>query len=253
MKSLTESKAPYVIWEVKDQIRFQGERRRAEITTHLLKPQRGDLILDVGCGEGFQISYISQSSTNVVGIDLSMERLKEARKRLKRPDFLCASSESLPFKPQIFNRILCLELLEHLQDPSETLEEIEFVLKEAGTLIVSVPYKEHIVSTQCIHCGKLTPLWGHIHSFDEQKLVSLLPDSFRVVQFVHTGTVVGAYPLFSSLPTGLWKLVDDFSRVLPGVKPSWFLAQVQKVRRNSQTFSESFVSSNLAEQEEVSQ
>lgn len=229
MKSLSKLETPEVIWESKDSIRFQGERRRAEVTAHLLRPRSDDTVLDVGCGEGFQISYITQSSQQIVGIDISLERLLKAKERLKSPEFVCASSDRLPFRPRVFDSIMCLELLEHLQKPSKTLTEIAFVLKDTGKLVISVPYKERIIATRCVNCGKLTPLWGHIHSFDEKKLVSFLPDNLKVMQFVYTGTIVGAYPIFGSLPLCLWKLVDNFSRVLPSVKPSWFIVEVRKL------------------------
>lgn len=230
---MTEFRAPSVIWKIKDPIRLQGERRRAEITAHILKPKRNDQILDVGCGEGYPISYIAKHSARIVGLDISTERLKYAKKNVKDVDFVCASSERLPFKPQIFDKVTCLELLEHLNDPRKTIAEIEFVLNKGGILIVSVPYKQRIVATQCIYCGKLTPLWGHIQSFDEQKLASLLPDNLRVEKFVYTGTVVSAYPLFSFLPTRLWKLIDDSSKVLPAVKASWFLTKIEKSENES--------------------
>jgi ubiquinone/menaquinone biosynthesis C-methylase UbiE len=229
---LTAFKAPNVIWEIEDPIRLQGERRRAEITTIILKPKRDNRILDVGCGEGYQASYIVGRCAQLVGVDLSAERLKQAKNRVRNVDLVCASSERLPFRPRIFDRVICLELLEHLNEPRKTILEIEYVLKDAGTFVVSVPYKQRIIATRCIHCGKLTPLWGHVQSFDEQKLSSLLPSNFETVKRVYTGTVIAAYPLFGFLPIKVWKLIDDLSKVLPGIKPSWFISKILKRTNN---------------------
>lgn len=217
-----------VIWEIKDPIRVQGERRRAEITANLLKPRSGDLILDVGCGGGYQTSYMARPATFIVGIDISKDGLKKAKSRVKDADFVHASSEKLPFRFEIFDKVICLELLEHLSNPRKTLEEIESVMKEAGTLVVSVPYRERIVATRCIHCGKLTPLWGHLHSFDEQRLSSLLPRNLWTMRHIYAGTVLAAYPLFAFLPTRLWKIVDNFGRMLPAMKPSWLISKIRK-------------------------
>lgn len=225
---------PGVIWEVKDPIRLQGERRRAEVTARILRPKPDDVILDVGCGDGYQISYILRRASKIVGIDLSHARLKEAKKRIKGVDLIRASSEKIPFKHQIFDKVMCLELLEHLENPSRTLKEIEFILKDAGILVVSVPYKERIIATECIHCGKPTPLWGHLHSFDERKLSSLLPRNLKTIHRIYTGTIIAAYPLFNVLPTSLWKFVDDVSRVLPGMKPSWLVSKIIKMHAHAQ-------------------
>lgn len=225
---MPESEVPGVIWEVEDPIRLQGERRRAEVTARILRPEPEDVILDVGCGDGYQISHILGSASRIIGIDLSRARLEKARKKINGADLVRASSEKIPFRQQIFDKAMCLELLEHLRNPSVTLQEIESVLKEAGTLVVSVPFRERIIATECIHCGKPTPLWGHIHRFDEQKLASLLPRNLKTIHQIYTGTVIAAYPLFSFLPTSLWKLIDDVSRVLPGMKPSWLVSKIRK-------------------------
>jgi len=229
---LKEFKAPGVIWEIEDPIRLQGERRRAEITAGLLKPKRDEQILDVGCGDGYQMSHIVGRCAQVVGLDLSVGRLKQAKNSVKSADLVCASSEKLPFKPRVFDKVMCLELLEHLNEPRKTILEIEYILKETGTLVVSVPYKQRIIATQCIYCRKWTPLWGHVQSFDEQKLTSMLPSNLVTAQRVLTGTVIAAYPLFGILPTKVWKLVDDISRVLPGIKPSWFISRILKSSGN---------------------
>lgn len=225
---MTQFKEPSVIWEIQDPIRLEGERRRAEITVYLLKPKRDERILDVGCGEGYQMSYIVERCAQVIGLDLSAKRLKHAKRWMSNIDVVCASSEWIPFRPQIFDKIMCLELLEHLNDPHRTILEIESTLKEAGTLVVSVPYKQRVIAMRCIHCGKLTPLYGHLHSFDDKKLASLLPNNLVMVKRIYTGTVVAAYPLFGILPTRIWKLIDDLSKVLPGIKPSWFISKLLK-------------------------
>lgn len=225
---MPESEVHGVIWEVKDPIRFQGERRRAEMTVRILSPEEEDVILDVGCGDGYQISHILSYSSRTVGIDLSRARLAKARKKLDGADLVRASSEKIPFRQRAFDKVMCLELLEHLKNPALTLQQIESVLKEAGTLVVSVPFREQIVTTECVHCGKPTPLWGHIQRFDEKKLASFLPRNLKIINWIYTGTVIAAYPLFSFLPTSLWKLVDDVSRVLPGMKPSWLVSKIRK-------------------------
>ena len=214
-----------VMWRIHE----HGERRRAEIMAHLLEPKFDDSILDVGCGDGYQTSYIVGRVSYVVGVDISLENLKEAKKRLMSGDVVCASSEKLPFQSQIFDKIICLELLEHLKNPNKTLREIELVLKRSGILVVSVPYKELIRLTLCIHCGKLTPLYGHLHSFDEQKVSSILPDNLTTLKRVYTCTPVAGFPIFSFLPIRLWKLVDYLSRVLLGMRPSWFINKFQKI------------------------
>jgi len=158
---LTASKVAGLIWNIENPISKHAERRKAEVMAYLLKPQQNDSILDVGCGDGCQLSYVSGRAQDIVGIDISREKLKEARKRVKSAEYVCAHCENLPFRHQVFDKeVMCLELLEHLPNPVETPREIERVLRNNGTLLVLVPYRERITFTPRIHCDKLTPLWG---------------------------------------------------------------------------------------------
>lgn len=216
------------IYEITNPILLHAQRRRAEVTRSLLQPQTSDMILDIGCGVGYQMSYFANEPTQIIGIDISKLKLKMAKKSVRNADFICASSLRLPFKPEIFDKVLCLELLEHLKHPSKTINEIDSVLKKKGILTISVPYKEQIILTQCIHCGKPTPQWGHLHSFDEQKILNIFPQNYNLLKYERICTPVSAYPLFAFLSTRLWKFIDTFSRMLPYTRPYWIVSKIQK-------------------------
>lgn len=215
-------------WDVTNPILLHEQRRRAEITRLLLGPQSNDTILDVGCGDGYQISYFANLVSQVVGVDTSKRKLKKAKGSVPEPEFICADSSKLRLRPRVFDKILCLELLEHLEHLSETIDEIDLSLKKKGILIISVPYREKIIQTRCVHCGKLTPLYGHLHSFDEHKIFKILPPKFNLLKRELICTPASSYHLFAFLPTRLWKIVDSLSRSLPGVRPYWIISKVEK-------------------------
>lgn len=217
------------IWDVKDPILLHQQRRRAEITRSRLNPQSHDTILDIGCGEGYQASYFANQVSQVVGVDISKNKLKRAKRRLPKHDFIRASSSKLPFRPNIFDKMLCLEVLEHLENPSESIDEINLALKKKGILIISVPYKEQITQERCIHCGKLTPRYGHLHSFDEKKISMILPQNYNLLKHDIICTPASSYYIFAFLPIRLWEIVDTLTRSLPGVRPYWIISKVKKV------------------------
>ena len=219
-----------MIWEIKDPNKLHAERRRAELTSFLLQPHPGDIVVDIGCGDGYQISHIAGSESLIIGIDLSLLKLKNGKKRLKHVEFLRACSDKLPFRRQIFDKVMCLELLEHVENPSKTLYEIDLVLKKGGILVISVPYREEIAMTQCIYCNRLTPISGHLHSFDEDKVTSILPNNYVSLRHEYFGTILASYILFSPLPLRIWRIIDRLCALFPAVRPSWFLNKVQKMR-----------------------
>ncbi|MBC7326540.1 class I SAM-dependent methyltransferase [bacterium] len=112
---------------------FKG--RRAIISSVLgdLKPER---ILDVGCGTGANLSLFN---ANVIGLDASLEALKLAKRRKSDAQLIQAKAENLPFKDDVFDLVLALDLLEHLPDDVKGLKEMYRVLKKGGTLLVTVP------------------------------------------------------------------------------------------------------------------
>jgi SAM-dependent methyltransferase len=102
------------------------------------------LILNVGCG----LLYVGD-------VRLDVQRTLATT--------ILGDAHSLPFRDGAFNRILCMEVLEHLESPSKGVMEMRRVLKEDGMLVVSVPnitewrrilsINRHPTS---IHCVKTT-------------------------------------------------------------------------------------------------
>ena len=115
------------------------------------KLKEGDRILDLGCGVGRHvITAYTLRNIQSIGIDLSLEDLKEASKRFKSEfeekgnqvksfGLAAANGQFLPFANQSFEKVICSEVLEHIPDYLAVLKEIYRVLKPGGLLAVSVP------------------------------------------------------------------------------------------------------------------
>ena len=84
-------------------------------------------VLDIGCGNMPYKDYVSCQS--YVGIDGSPD---------VGPDVI-ANCESIPFKENYFDSVICTEALEHLAEPQRCILEIYRVLKSGGYLYMTVP------------------------------------------------------------------------------------------------------------------
>jgi len=104
-----------------------------------------DRVLDIGCGNGFHTLRAAGRCRYVVGFDLDERQLRVAEdlrrcRRVRNVLFLKASAQSpLPFPDATFDRVLFLDVLEHLVDRDRALEEVYRVLRPGGTLLLSVP------------------------------------------------------------------------------------------------------------------
>ncbi|MGH8109194.1 MAG: bifunctional 2-polyprenyl-6-hydroxyphenol methylase/3-demethylubiquinol 3-O-methyltransferase UbiG [Arenimonas sp.] len=105
-------------------------------------PLRGKKILDVGCGGGLLSEALAREGAEVVALDLSSELIEIAKLHLYesnlKVDYRLQSVESLAEEmPGQFDAITCMEMLEHVPDPSSILRACEKLLKSGGKLFAS--------------------------------------------------------------------------------------------------------------------
>ena len=145
----------------------------------------GDLVLDIGCGEGrHSLGLYVDREVNAIGIDLSTEDLKIAKSRIK--DFTvtdtnkssCAFGvgdiQSLPFKDNAYDAVICSEVLEHLESLDNAVSEIVRVLKPGGVLAVSVPrFIPELICWKLSSEYSKTP-GGHVRIFRQKNLKKLI-------------------------------------------------------------------------------
>jgi 2-polyprenyl-6-hydroxyphenyl methylase/3-demethylubiquinone-9 3-methyltransferase len=99
-------------------------------------------ILDVGCGGGLLSEALAREGADVVALDLSSELIEIAKLHLYesnvKVDYRLQSVESLAEElPGQFDAITCMEMLEHVPDPSSILRACEKLLKPGGKLFAS--------------------------------------------------------------------------------------------------------------------
>ncbi|MBT9164964.1 MAG: Ubiquinone biosynthesis O-methyltransferase [candidate division WS2 bacterium] len=100
-------------------------------------------ILEVGCGTGGTIVAMRKEGSIVCGVDSFIDTLKIARLRGKinnQNNFLInASGEDLPFRCAVFDGVLSLQVLEHVQDIEKVVSEMYRVVRKGGFIYVETP------------------------------------------------------------------------------------------------------------------
>ncbi|WP_329272126.1 class I SAM-dependent methyltransferase [Streptomyces pseudovenezuelae] len=97
-------------------------------------------LLDVGCGHGRDVEYLSSLGHMVYGIDRSEKLLRMACGRVPKSHFVEGDVRVLPFRDASFDGLWMNAVLHHLIPPHmpQSLTECRRVLKPSGLLFVSV-------------------------------------------------------------------------------------------------------------------
>jgi 2-polyprenyl-3-methyl-5-hydroxy-6-metoxy-1,4-benzoquinol methylase len=113
-------------------------------------------ILDVGCGEGFLASELKKDGNRITGIDAlpNAENL-EAFEQYFSADLDHGIQPVIEqLRGKRFDRVLLLDVLEHLKQPEQLLGQCRQVLGQDGLLVVSVPNVANITVRLMLLIGR---------------------------------------------------------------------------------------------------
>lgn len=148
-----------------------SEREQARTQDLLsLMPTSGHHALDVGARDGHLSKLMADRFELVVALDLDRPSIDHPRVAMVQGD-AC----HLPFASDSFDLVTCCEVLEHIPPPLLASACAELARVARQSVVIGVPYKQDIRfgRTTCQHCGRANPPWGHVNSFDEQRLHAL--------------------------------------------------------------------------------
>ncbi len=101
-------------------------------------------VLDIGCGYGALCSILSSKGAIVTGVETDSDKLKIARNflnKLNNVHLFKVKDEKLEFKNNSFDVVFIFDVIEHIKNPKQTINECVRVLKPGGLLYVEfTPY-----------------------------------------------------------------------------------------------------------------
>jgi SAM-dependent methyltransferase len=138
-------------------------------------------ILDFGCGTGILIRHLRAAGLEAYGIEIHRPAIREAL----LPDVrsfvtLYDGHLPLPFADQAFRSVIASEVLEHIQNYTETLSELARVASEQ--LLITVPDMSAIPLCYHSHVVPWHILEGtHVNFFNQTSLIQTLEPYFHQV------------------------------------------------------------------------
>ena len=193
-----------------------GQQRRLNLVIKVLGLSHGNSqgrALVNGCGAGLYLQKLSPYYKTILGIDIEPRYLSKAQMRGFKTSLSRSACENLPLPDKSMDMIFSHEVLEHVKDDRQAIEEMARVVKPGGHLVIFVPnrwfpFETHGFFLNGQYC------WGNI------PLLNYLPRQLRdrLAPHVRTYDANTIWNLCRNLPlktvhwTQLWPGFDSLGR-----------------------------------------
>ncbi len=109
-----------------------------KILTQLVDPST-KLLLEAGVGTGRFATWLTKKGFRVVGLDISREMLKKTKEKNRvlncDVELIVADVHFLPFRKNIFDNCICVNVMDHLSNITEFFKEVSYAIKSEGSFI----------------------------------------------------------------------------------------------------------------------
>ncbi len=150
----------------------QAEEKNPEITTEYLNPMecgkfdaeiggwynkaagelfdgfkidQNDIVLDVGCGGGMKSHFCAMRGAHIIFADIKAEHVASTKHQLEQTPAksihgFVSDSNPLPLKNETATKIISTEVVEHVADPQQYINELVRVGKPGAQYLITVPH-----------------------------------------------------------------------------------------------------------------
>jgi 2-polyprenyl-3-methyl-5-hydroxy-6-metoxy-1,4-benzoquinol methylase len=182
-----------------------------------LVPPGATAVLDIGCSVGMLGQALRRRGHTVTGIESNVDFAEQARTRLDR--VISADVEELARAGAAvggpYDCVVMADVLEHLRDPWTVTSWSSGLLRDGGSVVISVPNVRHLRLVRQVLLGARWPYdevgifdRTHLRWFGRQNLDGLLADTGLVITELRRTYALRANPAAHS--NRLARLLGDF-------------------------------------------
>lgn len=154
----------------------------------MLRPKRGETILDVGCGTGVFTLDVLHYETKIFGVDISTPMLVQAVKKTSIYPFYAIAGDmsALPFPDKLFDKVYSMTALEFVADAAKAVSELDRVTRPGGKVVLTTLNSLSPWAERRRHEGKKGhTLFKHMRFRSPEELADLAPRKPQIKTAIH--------------------------------------------------------------------
>lgn len=180
-----------------------------------------DTVLDLGCGVCMNSIKLASRVKKVIGLDADSYSLNVAKKeanfkKTKNVEFINAdANKKLPFADKTFDKVLCFDVLEHLEKRNKVILEIKRILKPNGNLLLvtdnpTTSWKKLQKSVGLFYYADL----DHKYEYSKAEILKLLMENNfkvdKIMPVTYDTPIKGLIDLTGGLSLSLYKRLQNW-------------------------------------------
>jgi ubiquinone/menaquinone biosynthesis C-methylase UbiE len=182
------------------------------------------LTLDVGCGDRKKTLLFKKLVSDIVGLDISIEKIRKVRER--EINAVLGDAQFLPFRDNCFDAILSFHSIEHLVKPARALKEIHRTLRFRGFLLLVTPNKMRITNKIILMFMSLMKLKSKFrYPFNPDHIFELDKRSLQSIANIFSKIRVD--PLFIGLKLAKLNIQVRFPKFFENYCDQWILLAIK--------------------------
>lgn len=146
-----------------------------------------DTLLDVGCGEGAATLFALRQGASVIFTDSEYDKVRELARQVQAQSSkaslgLVSNSLPLPLADGCASKVVCMEVLEHIDQPEPFMAELARMGRPGALYLLSVPAPVGEYLQQGIAPASYYQSPNHVQIFTPERFAALVEDSGLVIE-----------------------------------------------------------------------
>lgn len=146
-----------------------------------------DSLLDIGCGDGTFVRFCAEFGAEVIFADIDAEKIAGVERSLQGSRArgivpLVTDANPLPLPDERVNKVVAMEVLEHVEDPAQFVRELVRIGKPGAQYLITVPDALAENVQKCLAPASYFERPNHIRVFQRDEFEKLLTDAGLVVE-----------------------------------------------------------------------